>query len=236
MKTVLFDLDGTLLPMDMKEFTNGYFRYLTAKMAPHGYDAKELVDAIWKGTYAMVKNNGEKTNEEVFWDCFRSIYGEKGVADACYFNEFYDGEFNEAKRFCGFNPLANEIIRALKEKGVRVILATNPLFPIFAQKHRLNWAGVDPEAFDYISSYENSHYCKPNPAYFKELTDVLHLDPKECVMVGNDAQEDGAAKKAGIELFLLTDCLINEKNLDISGVSQGGFDDLRVWFEKNGIL
>jgi len=35
------DLDGTLLPMDNDEFTRGYFRLLTLKLAPHGYDPKQ---------------------------------------------------------------------------------------------------------------------------------------------------------------------------------------------------
>ena len=54
----LFDLDGTLLPMDQEAFTTGYFKLLTKKLAPHGYEPKSLVDAIWAGTAAMVKNDG----------------------------------------------------------------------------------------------------------------------------------------------------------------------------------
>ena len=45
--TVLFDLDGTLLPMDQEAFTTGYFKLLAKKLAPHGYEPKSLVDAIW---------------------------------------------------------------------------------------------------------------------------------------------------------------------------------------------
>jgi hypothetical protein len=48
--TILFDLDGTLLPMDNEAFTKGYFKLLAAKLAPHGYEPKQLVDAIWAGT------------------------------------------------------------------------------------------------------------------------------------------------------------------------------------------
>ena len=32
--TVLFDLDGTLLPMELEEFTNTYFGLLAKKAAP----------------------------------------------------------------------------------------------------------------------------------------------------------------------------------------------------------
>jgi phosphoglycolate phosphatase-like HAD superfamily hydrolase len=56
--TVLFDLDGTLLPMDQDAFTRGYFKFLAAKLAPHGYEPKQLVEAIWTGTEAMVRNDG----------------------------------------------------------------------------------------------------------------------------------------------------------------------------------
>lgn len=72
--TVLFDLDGTLLPMDQDTFTHGYFKLLAAKLAPHGYEPKQLVEAIWTGTEAMVRNDGSRTNEAAFWNKFASIY------------------------------------------------------------------------------------------------------------------------------------------------------------------
>ena len=66
--TILLDLDGTLLPMDNDAFTKGYFKLLAAKLSPHGYEPKQLVDAIWTGTAAMVKNDGARSNEETFCD------------------------------------------------------------------------------------------------------------------------------------------------------------------------
>ena len=79
--TVLFDLDGTLLPMDNDAFTKGYFKILAAKLAPHGYDLGQLVDAMWAGTAAMVKNDGSQSNEAAFWKKFAGIYGEKVFAE-----------------------------------------------------------------------------------------------------------------------------------------------------------
>ena len=78
--TVLFDLDGTLLPMDNDAFTKGYFKLLAAKLAPHGYEPRQLVDAIWAGTAAMVQNDGRETNEAAFWKRFAGIYGDKVLA------------------------------------------------------------------------------------------------------------------------------------------------------------
>ena len=79
--TVLFDLDGTLLPMDNDAFTKGYFKLLAAAMMPHGYEPQKLVDSIWAGTAAMVKNDGGRTNEEAFWACVYEIYGDKIIQD-----------------------------------------------------------------------------------------------------------------------------------------------------------
>ena len=67
---------------------------------------------------------------------------------------------------------------------------------------------------------------KPNPAYYQEVLDKLGVDPKECLMVGNDVIEDVAAEKLGMQIFLVTDCLINKKGADISAYPQGTFADL----------
>ena len=98
--TVLFDLDGTLLPMDNEEFTKAYFKLLAKKLVPYGYEAEQLVDAIWAGTAAMVKNDGSQSNEAAFWKKFSSICGEKVLADKPLFDEFYLKEFQEAKEIC----------------------------------------------------------------------------------------------------------------------------------------
>lgn len=231
-KNILFDLDGTLLPMDQDKFTKGYFSRLVKKLAPLGYDPKKTVDGIWAGTAAMVKNDGTVTNEEAFWKKFSEIFGEKSLDDKPVFDEFYRVEFEEVKSDCGFNPDAAKAVKRLKERGFRLILATNPIFPAFATESRIKWAGLDKEDFELYTTYEDSHYCKPNPEYYREITERLSLDPAECLMVGNDAEEDTAAEKLGIKVFLLTDCLINKKERDISAYPHGGFEELLKYTEE----
>ena len=126
-KMVFFDLDGTLLPMDMDEFTMGYFQMLAAKAAPRGYEQKSLVKGIWHGVSAMVQNDGHCTNEEAFWEDFAKIYGEQALLDKPLFDDFYANEFQNARIFCGYNPEAAEAVRWIKEQGIRIALATNPL-------------------------------------------------------------------------------------------------------------
>ena len=223
---ILFDLDGTLLPMDQDRFTEAYFKMLTKKLLPHGYEPKKLIDSIWVGTAAMVRNTGQQTNEEAFWKKFTELNGEQVLADKSLFEEFYQKDFQQVKDFCGYNPKAAQMVAALKQRGFRLALATNPIFPVVATESRIGWAGLAPEDFEWYTTYENSSYCKPNPDYYRALLEKLKVQPEECLMVGNDASEDAAALKVGMSFFLLTDCLINKENKDISEYPQGDFDKL----------
>jgi FMN phosphatase YigB (HAD superfamily) len=231
MKTVMFDLDGTLLPMDQDEFANGYFKFLVKKMAPRGYEGKALVKAVWGGTAAMVKNDGTRTNEEAFWRFFADTYGEESLKDRVLFDEFYATDFICAKSFCGYTPRAAETVARVKELGGRTVLATNPIFPDTATRSRIKWAGLEPEDFELYTTYENIGWCKPNPEYYREIMRRLDLSPGDCIMVGNDADEDMAAETTGMKVFLLTDCLINRSGADIGKWPHGGFDELTAFLE-----
>ena len=131
-KAILFDLDGTLLPMDQDYFIATYLKGLAAKLAPYGYDPEAFMKGMWAGVKAMILNDGTKTNEEVFWAVFCDIVGKNAREDEPIFDEFYRTEFQEYKSLCGFNEKAAQTVNLLKEKGYRVALATNPLFPSIA--------------------------------------------------------------------------------------------------------
>lgn len=228
--TILFDLDGTLLPMDQDLFTKCYFKGLCKKMAPYGYETSQLIDAVWAGTKAMVMNDGTQTCEQAFWNRFAQLLGESVREQEPIFADYYAHEFQGVKEVCGYNPEAVRLIVDLKAAGYRVVLATNPLFPPIATHSRVRWAGLNPEEFAFVTTYDNSCYCKPNPAYYSEILEKIGATPKECLMVGNDVKEDMVpASKLGMKTFLLTDCLLNKENLDISAYPQGGFAELRAY-------
>lgn len=224
--TILFDLDGTLLPMDQEVFLKSYLGGLAKKMVPYDYDPDLLIKSIWKGTGAMVMNDGSARNDDVFWNTFSAVYGRDVRQDESVFEDFYRKEFQEVRRACGFDPQAAETIRLLKDMGYQVALATNPLFPAIATHSRAAWAGLNPDDFALITTYENSCHCKPNPDYYREILGKLNLKPEECVMVGNDVNEDLVADTLGIQVFLLTDCIINKDNKDISQYPNGSFPEL----------
>ncbi len=215
-KAVLFDLDGTLLPMNQEEFIKAYFGGLAKKAEGYGYEPKHLVEVIWKGTGAMIKNNGERINEQVFWEIFSAEYGKKANVDKTMFDEFYENEFQNVQKVCGFDPECAEMVYDLRSRGYRLVLATNPVFPPIATESRIRWAGLKPEDFEFYTTYENSRYCKPNVKYYMDIIDRLGLRAEECMMVGNDVDEDIIpALSLGMEAHLLTDCLINRSGTDI---------------------
>lgn len=226
LKAVFFDLDGTLLPMDQDVFVKAYFGGISSKLASRGYNPKELVGAIWQGTGAMIKNDGKYTNEQVFWNTFTSIYGEECLNDTVYFDKFYEENFDDVKSVCGFNPNSARIVCDLKSKGIRTVLATNPIFPSIATEKRMAWAGLSSADFELFTSYENISYSKPNLKYYEELLRRLNLNAEDCLMVGNDVGDDMVAENLGFKVFLLTDCLINKEDKDISAYPNGSFDAL----------
>lgn len=230
--TVLFDLDGTLLPMDQDVFVKEYFGRIAGKLAPQGYDPKKLVDTIWRGTGAMVKNDGSMSNEEAFWKVAVAVYGDQIVSDKRFFDEFYEEEFDKIKAVCGCHLAAAQIVHSLKEKGLRVALATNPIFPARATQWRIQWAGLAPGDFELYTTYENSRYCKPNLDYYRDILTELNVKAEECLMVGNDVGEDMVARELGMQVFLLTDCLINKSDADVNDYPHGGFRELRKFLEQ----
>ena len=231
-EAILFDLDGTLLPMDQDQFVKGYFGALCRRFAPLGYEPKHMIDTVWKGTGAMVKNDGSMSNCERFWQVFAEEFGQEKLADRPQFDDFYAKEFNEAAAMTQPTPLARRCVKALREKGVPVVLATNPIFPRVATLGRIRWAGLDAEDFAYITTYENSTRCKPNPGYFAEICEKLGLDPEKCLMVGNDYTEDLAAAKIGMDTYLVTDCLIAPEGADLSVTRHGTLDELCALVEE----
>ena len=96
------------------------------------------------------------------------------------------------------------------------MLATNPISPALATDWRIRWAGLKPEDFELYTTFENSHYCKPNLKYYEEILQKLNVRPEECLMVGNDVEEDMITRQMGMQVFLLTDCLISRHGADIN--------------------
>lgn len=231
-KAVLFDLDGTLLPMDQDRFISEYMKGLTLKMTEYGYEPHEFAAALQAGIKAVYKNDGSVTNEDRFWQGMSSVLSRDARKDEEYFNLFYKNEFQDYKRLCGYDERAKKTLAKIKAMGYRTALATNPFFPRVATESRMNWAGLSYDDFELVTTFDNSKSCKPNPNYYTEVANKMGLLPKECLMVGNDVRDDMVAKNVGMKVFLLCDGLINIKNEDISVYPRGSFEELIEYIES----
>lgn len=204
MKAVLFDLDGTLLGVDMyRDFLPGYTKRLAAFVAGR-IPPDRFIQQLLASTDVMVRNRGgARTNREVFIeDFFRGI-------ESCpeewmpLFDRFYAEEFPALKSLTSVQPGARSAVEAAIGHGMSVAVATNPVFPKEAMVHRLTWAGLNDLPFALVTSYEDMHACKPNPEYFSEVLDRMGCRPDEALMVGNDVEEDLVASKVGMKTFLI---------------------------------
>ena len=232
--TVLFDLDGTLIDLNQDEFIRLYFVVLLDKLAALGYDRDFMLSALETAIRATKFNDGTCTNEVRFWQSLDGAVG--GLTDTLReaIVSFYRDDFAYIlEKTCTSYPRSREILDAARGKGLRIILATNPLFPAECTHARIRIGGMSPDDFEYITAYENSSYCKPNPAYFTELIAKLGISPAECIMVGNDTKDDFSAHALDIPVFVLTDGLINQGNVDLNDYPHGGVDELIAYI--NGL-
>ena len=204
LKAVFFDLDGTLIHMDEKKFLEIYFYTMGKWMTERGYSGERFIGGVVAGTRAMYKNDGSATNEEVFWQHFGTAYGPVSETEKQVMEDYYDGDFNLTLTACSGTPEAREIIKFCREAGLITVLSTNPLFPKVATIKRMALSGLAEEDFHLVTSYENSSFCKPNPAYFTDLLHRFDLSPDEVLVFGNNTFEDGeCALGAGIKCYVI---------------------------------
>lgn len=227
---ILFDLDGTLLPIDTDEFTKKYVERLVTYLSKYDYEPQTFVKAMWQGVMTMSKNDGSKRNFDIFYDVLNSIYGQKVYDDMDIIINFYKNEFNESKQYVNSTNYAKELVSLAHQKAKYVILATNPFFPKEALETKLSWLGLSVNDFDFITHYENSYYSKPNPHYYKTIVNELHLNPKNCLMIGNDVEEDIIASN-DFNHFLITNYILNRKNLEITCPS-GTYEECVAFLKK----
>ena len=206
-KTIFFDLDGTLLPVDPDSMFKEYFVRLkkSGLLAQISPDTERAYHVFNKAGYAMMENKGEDYNDNVFFQYIESETGrgkavlEKPVYD--FYSEVFEGLSGLLKPS---NGLQRKIIDTVREKGYRTVLATMPVFPLPAAVSRMGWVGLTPDDFSYISHFANSRFLKPDPRYYEEILENTGLKAEECIMVGNNITEDMSAAALGFEVFLVT--------------------------------
>ena len=232
MKTVLFDLDGTLLPMDQPAFIRAFLAGLHKKLVTLGVEAELAKRAMKAALPAVLENDGQKSGREAFYDALSLVLGYDAYRYEAPLCAFYGAEFSEAAVHCQPSEWARRILALVKERGARAVLATSPFFPHEGTYARIAWAGLTPEDFALITTYENTRFCKPSLGYYRDLLAALDTAAENCMMVGNDVTDDMVAGELGIATFLVTDCLINREGADISRFAHGSYPEAYAAIEK----
>jgi FMN phosphatase YigB (HAD superfamily) len=229
--TVLFDLDGTLLPIDGEAFEAIYFKGLSSYFLDK-YDPKEFIRIIWSATKAMVIDTSLKTNEEAFMEALQLIVNDDITWMQERFNQFYLNEFDQIRLAVTPNVFMQKAVKLLKEKGYKCIIATNPMFPKIAIEKRIIWTGCDRDDFDYVTSFEKNHYCKPQLKFYEEVLNDMNLIAEECLMVGNDINEDMIVSKLNIKTYLITNHVMQNEVIPDSVTYSGQYENFYEFVEN----
>ena len=229
-KVLLFDLDGTLLPIDNNDFEHTYFKGLCKAFSE--FAPEDLIKYIWAGTKAMILNDGSKTNRQAFAEEFSKITGLNYYDIESRFENYYMTNFSIVKSVCKITDLSKNIVNSAKQKGYTVAIATNPIFPKIATSQRLCWLGLNYDDFPLVTTFENSNFAKPNTNYYLDICKKLNVSPNECIMIGNDTSDDGSAKACGMEVILINDYLINKKNQSLEDYKVMSLEELKEYIDN----
>ena len=235
LKAVLFDLDNTLILFEEEKFLMGYYPVLMARFAgvfPDGQFAERLM----KATLVLRDNNGSKINRELFMGALCDGLDVKREEVWARFEQFFSLDFDMFRDAVIPAPGAEVTFRHVKARGLKIVVATNPIWPLVVQKKRLAWAGLGGIDINLITHIDNKSYCKPQLGYFRQICDLINVKPEECLMVGDDPANDMVAARTGMKTYQATDSraysqkpLAISKNVignDLEGIPPADFSGL----------
>jgi FMN phosphatase YigB (HAD superfamily) len=233
-KTILFDLDGTLVHYDYDTFVHAYLGAVARKVA-HLVEPKRFVKQLLAATEAMIASlDHTRTNMEVFWEYFPNGLDVSMEVLTPILEEFYLQDFPRIQEVLQVAPVpaARGLVERLLTNGYEVVIATNPVFPAIAIEERMRWGGIDGLDYHLVTTYETSRFCKPNVEYYAEILESMGRMPEQCIMIGNNTCEDLVAGDLGIKTYLVEDCLLDMGPFRREPDYRGSFDDLVRFLEE----
>jgi FMN phosphatase YigB (HAD superfamily) len=230
-QAVFFDLDGTLIDVDMHRFVPVYLNRLTEKMKALVEPAR-ATRAMHHAVAAMFANpDAGKTLETVL---FEVLSDELAISPEQYrecLEQFMRDDLEELRPLVAGHALSSRLIGAARARGWQVVLATNPIFPRAVVDARIRWGELDGDTFQHVTAYETEHFCKPNLAFFRENLALLQVEAERCLMVGNDTLHDLSAGQVGMQTCLLTPWCIKRPGAGFRPDWQGRHEELLALIE-----
>ena len=232
--TLLLDLDDTLLDTNLDTFIPVYIEAFSAFLK-NDVDPELTLSALLSGTRKMMANSDpSRTLQQVFDAEFYPKVGFEKESLQPRIDQFYEEAFPKLKYLTSPRPEAVEMVEWALAHGIRLAIATNPLFPLAAIQHRMRWAGLPPEKFPFevVSAYEAFHFAKPSPAFFAEALGQMGWPDGPVVMVGDDVKRDlPGALALGLPIYWID--IVDAKLPDGYNLAgQGSIGELRSWLEE----
>lgn len=205
-KAVLFDMDDTLLDINLTAFMTTYIADVSRILgAISGKNPASFGVPFARGYLAMgnPKRADGFTNAEVLCQTFEHLTGiplaDPVIADAitCYETDVLP---SRQGGLVAAHPMEGGLaaLECCQDMGLKIALATNPSFTENCIYVRMGWAGIADAPFERVSYMQNSTRLKPKARYYEEFISALGLTPEECLMVGNDAKRDFPKPNIGL--------------------------------------
>jgi FMN phosphatase YigB (HAD superfamily) len=216
-KAILLDLDHTLLGNPTDQFVRSYLTLLGEFLGERLGIAPTIARGLVVGVAAVARSDDpRRTNAETFYAAFDPLLAQTGIPRKAFdpvVQEFYRDVYPQLQPLTQKRPGARRLVEWLLERSYKVAIATNPIFPCTAIEQRLAWAGVPVDEIELalVTTLENMHYAKPQPAYYEEVLARVGVLADEAIMVGDDWTNDIVpAWQAGLNTFwVCEDCDID---------------------------
>jgi FMN phosphatase YigB (HAD superfamily) len=204
LKAVLFDLDNTLVLFDEPAFYKRYFARICRSFSDI-FPPEEFRNRLLRATMALRRSEGEVSNRRFFLEVFTEGHGHPVTELWRRFMKFYEEEYDRIEVEVRVPAGLHDGINGLQQRGLKLVVASNPIFPLMVQQKRMAWAGIDRFRFDLVTHIENMSFVKPRLEYYLQICEKIDAAPGECLMVGNDPINDMVAGITGMKTYLTTE-------------------------------
>lgn len=198
-QAVLFDLDETLLDLNGDLFLEAYIDALAQFMIPL-MPPDTFRQALWSAAAALGPSHPEVSNSEILCNGIGAQTGHSSKAVADRLNAFVRTDLSVILPEGAPTNGSRDAVEAAQAAHLKVVVATNPIYPQEVIHERLRRARLDDIAWDGIATWD-FHSTKPYPDYYAEWAQILQLAADECLMVGDDYFNDMPARNVGMATF-----------------------------------
>ncbi|WGL60602.1 HAD family hydrolase [Pigmentibacter sp. JX0631] len=238
-KNLLLDLDGTLVNLDEIK-AKLYFVSKAILWKEFNTSPIRILYSFLTFKERIISNPNEVLIYQKAINGFSESMNISITKSEKLLNNFLEVTFPLLKKYFTLIPEANNFINWAKNKYT-LFLATNPFWPPEYVSLRLQWAGIDVNAFKFISHSKNMNYSKHSKKYFQDLLSRNKLNSQECLMIGNKLSLDGNAREVGMNVFIVNLEKKKKKflgrnplkNFESKPINFGQYSNLIEYLERN---